>query len=166
MAARELDLKLLDGGKEYLASLERLGLRPDGLFWAFDKTISKFVLVLVTDEYDYAGPLKLSSTLFEAYRKSATPIEIDPFIVRMHSPYHAIIQQMIGFQVKGVSITVSDTKDGPQRDIPLTGPMMTYVADLEISSDWVYRFEIPEKRKTVDLMRKWKRFENNVARAA
>lgn len=166
MAARELDLKLLKSGQEYLKSLERLGLRPDGLFWAFDKTVDIFVLVLVTDEYDYAGPLKLSSTLLEAYRKSETPIEIDPFIVRLHSPFHTIIQKIDGLDGIQSVLSMSETLGGPTHDVVLTGPTITSVADLEIRSDWVYRFEKPEKRKTTDLARNWRRFEKNVAKAA
>ena len=169
MASREIDVKYMEAGVEYLLSLERLGLRPDGLFWAFDKTLDKFVLVLVTEIYDFAGPLALSKTLFEAYNKAATPITIDPFIVRMHSPRHWIVQEIAKYFpfTKGAKLTVQSADGRPRDDVQATANEMTVNAgDLEVSSDWVFRFEKPKKPMTVEIARRWRRFSQNVERLA
>lgn len=168
MASREIDVRFKTGGAEYLHSLERLGLRPDALFWAFDKTVDKFVLVLVTDEYDYAGPFALSKTLIEAYNKAKTPIEIEPFIVRMHSPWQPIIQEMGKFLPFRAEVKQISNPDGTVIE-GLTAKFASLniqVADLEIEDEWIYRFEKPPKRKTVELSRRWRRFAENVAKAA
>jgi hypothetical protein len=170
LASREIDVKFKEGGAKYLRSIERLGLRPDALFWAYDKTVDKFVLVLVTDEYDYVGPMALSKTLFEAYNKAATPIEIDPFIVRMHSPRQWIIKEIgkfLPFKASFVRVTSPDGKPIEGVDqAEFVGPMVVNASDLEVSSDWVYRFEKPKKPKTVELARRWRRFTQNVSRVA
>jgi hypothetical protein len=48
------------------------------------------VLVIVTSLFDFVGPLRLMRLLFDAYDAAATPKEIDPFILRLHSPKHAL----------------------------------------------------------------------------
>ena len=162
MASHAIDLNRKEAGSEYLKSLERLGLRPEALFWAFDKNIDLFVLVLVTDAYDYAGPLSLSKTLLEAYRKAATPREIDPFIVRLHSPKHSIIQEIGRFfpvDVKGAIVRSGD-ETAKIDDVTLA------TSDLEISNHWVYRFEKKNRSKTVDAARHWKRFAHNIEKMA
>lgn len=162
MASRANDLNRMGAGSKYLKSLERLGLRPDAIFWAFDKSIDLFVLVLVTDAYDYAGPLSLSKTLLEAYRKAATPSEIDPFIVRLHSPKHSVIQELGRFFPVDVSGAMVRSSGGMTKIEDLT----VTVLDLEISNHWVYKFEKKNRSKTVDTARHWKRFAGNIKRIA
>ena len=162
MASHTLDLNRREAGGEYLKSLERLGLRPEALFWAFDKNIDLFVLVLVTDAYDYAGPLSLSKTLLEAYRKAATPNEIDPFIVRLHSPKHSIIREIGRFFPVDMSGATVRSVDGTAKINDVTVATL----DLEISNQWVYRFEKKNGSKTVDTARHWKRFTGNIERIA
>ena len=84
----------LRAGAEYLSALRSLGFEPDGLFWAWDKQDEVFVLLLVSAFYDVAGPLSLSKLLFKAYNASITPKEIDPFIVRLHSPLQTYIRSI------------------------------------------------------------------------
>ncbi len=90
MDQRDLGVARYDGGADYLDALRRLKLEPEALFWAYDRTLEQFVLVIVTSLFDFAGPLALMRLLFDAYNASATPKEIDPFILRLHSPKHAI----------------------------------------------------------------------------
>jgi hypothetical protein len=160
--SNDLSLTHRKAGEDYLAALEGLGLRPVCLFWAWDKTVTQLVLVLVTYAFDYAGPLKLSETLFKAYNKAATPKEIDPFLVRLHSPQHAIIGELGKFlPFKGTQMT---HKNGQ----PIIPPvdiisMKTDTYDLEVHSDWVYRFEKSTKvPASIELARRWRRFESKI----
>ena len=59
-------------GRDYLASLQKLGLDPECLFWAHDAAVGRHVLVLVTALYDHVGPLALSRMLFSAYEQAAS----------------------------------------------------------------------------------------------
>jgi hypothetical protein len=169
MASREIDVKFQNGGAEFMSSLERLGLHADALFWAFDRMLNRFVLVLVTDEYDYAGPYAMSKVLFEAYNKAILPIEIDPFIVRVHSPQQWIIQEIgkfLPFSAGEITVSGPDGKPVDHVSGVIAESMNINAADLEIDSRWVYRFEKTKKRKTTELSRRWIRFSQNVARAA
>ena len=166
MGPLALDVSRKEAGADYLASVEMLGLRPTALFWAFDKTLEQFVLVLTTPMFDYAGPLELSKVLIEAYRKSGTPKEIDPFIVQMHSPEHAIIREMAKFMPFNASAaTVSDPSGRPRQDIGIVA-LTINTGDLEVSSNWVYRFEKPAPVKTVEASRRWRRFVDRVDKLA
>jgi hypothetical protein len=148
---RAIEMSRLDAGRDYLAAVERLGLRPTAMFCAFDRTLEQFVLVLTTPLYDYAGPYKLSKILVEAYRRSGTPREIDPFLVRLHSPAHTIIREIAKFipfaTVEGATASVT-------------------AADLTVENRWIYRFERPAALKSVEAARRWDRFVRNVDRLA
>ena len=168
MDPQVLSVARLDAGRAYLAAIEELGLRPSGLFWAWDETVEQFVLVLITHAFDYAGPLALSKTLFAAYNKSGTPQEIDPFIVRLHSPQHAIVHQMANFlpfkaQLGNIKHANGEMiGDGTARLIAVH----FNASDLKVHSDWVYRFEKPAKVQTVDVARRWTRFVDRVDKLA
>jgi len=162
MDQNDLSLTHQKAGREYLGALDSLGLRPSCLFWAWDSTVSQFVLVLVSHAYDYVGPLKLSETLTKAYNKAATPKEINPFMVRMHSPAHTIIREIGKF-----ILTKIEAKDQFASPIEGFATFRTSAADLEVYQRWVYRFEQDVKLpKTVDLSRRWRRFESAVEKLA
>jgi len=146
-----------EGGR-YLASVEALGLRPAAFFWAFDRVTETFVLVLITEEFDAVGPLALSKILFKAYIAEATPRAIDPFIIRLHSPHHQIVQAMDKI------MPLKYTSAGPGAP---AARAITTVAGLEIDGDWVYRFDKPlSTAKTTDVLRRWRRFERNIDKVA
>src|SRR5947209_5983531 len=84
-----------EAGADYLKAVRALGLDPDALLWAYDTVIKKHVLVLVTDMFDFRGPYEVSQLLFQAYNNAGTPREIDPFIVRLHSPKHTIVPELL-----------------------------------------------------------------------
>jgi hypothetical protein len=149
---RTIEISRLDAGRDYLEAVERLGLRPTAMFWAFDRTLEQFVLVLTTPLYDYAGPYQLSQLLVEAYRRSGTPREIDPFLVRLHSPAHTIIREIAKFIPFGTTVEGAAT--------PIAA------ADLIVESRWIYRFEEPAALKSVEAARRWDRFVRNVDRLA
>jgi hypothetical protein len=157
MVERSLPAGFIEAGERYDAALRALGLRPDGLFWAWDKTIRDFVLVLVTRHLDHAGPLELFRLLTRAYNLSATPAEISPFIVRVHSPDQQIIRNLL-------MIDAFD-KEGKRVDyITARGE----IADLEYVNHWVYYWPDLKKKKPhpVSRTREWNRFRRTVEQLA
>ncbi len=159
----ELDLTRREAGSEYLTALQTLGLRPDALFWGFDKVEDRFVLMLVTDMVDLKGPLAVADLLFQAYNASATPKEIDPFVVRLHSPEHALMRQFEPFRDPRVRIS---SPTNPHAFFPDTRVTGVTFGDVEFRSEWIYRFDLPPKRKSVELLRRWNRFARNVDQLA
>lgn len=163
MDTHELEQKYLAAGTDYLSALRKLGLEPDGLFWARDDVVGHCVLVLVTSLYDHAGPYALSDKLFKAYNFAATPREIDPFIVRLHSPQHSLIQQWSNMVISKFEF------HGPDgQPIPLDLGERTYGGGgLNFKHTWVYKFpQAPKKRTPVEASRQWQRFQKNVDRLA
>ena len=73
MDSLNLDVTRKRAGEEFLRSLEILGLRPEALFWAFDRAEDRLVLVLATELFDLKGPLAFFELLVKAYRASALP---------------------------------------------------------------------------------------------
>ena len=164
MDTPKLPVNYLEEGKRYLDDIEALGLRPAAFFWAYDRPLDTFVLVLITEEYDHVGPLELSRHLFKAHNAAVTPSTIDPLIIRMHSPQHQIVREMDKLMPLRISFTPSDGGEPPAEP---WARAVTTVGGLEIDGEWVYRFDKPlADRKTVDILRRWHRFERNVDKAA
>jgi hypothetical protein len=136
------------------------------------KTLEQLVLVVVTSLFDFAGPLALSTLLFKAYNAAATPKDIDPFIIRLHSPRHAIYraaQPLIGARVDEAELK------GRELDRATIAGTVTPFAvsafragDLESFGTWVYKSTPTgaSRSKTVDGERRWKRFERAVEAVA
>ena len=166
MDQRDLGVKRYDAGLDYLAAIRRLKLEPDALFWAYDKTVDNIVLVLVTSLFDFAGPLALTRLLFEAYNASATPKEVDPFILRLHSPKHAIYraaQVHIGNRfdradLKGYALDRATIAG------EITPPVIAsfQAGDIESFGTWVYKSTRSSKTKVLELMQRWRHFEQAV----
>jgi hypothetical protein len=162
MDTPELNLSRQTAGSHYLDALRRLGLEPVALFWAYDTVVKSFVLVLITEFFDYKGPYEISKLLFQAYNAAATPREIDPFIIRLHSPAQSAIKNLrIPTHLHAI-----DQKTG--RPTGEAAEIKTYtLGDLIVSGQWVYKFgRAPKKKSTIDLSRKWSRFERNVTQLA
>lgn len=165
MAVRKLDDLRLKAGSDYLSALISLGLEPDGLFWAFEKAESRWVLALVTNYFDVAGPLNLSEVLFKAYRAAATPREIDPFMVRMFSPKQAFIRDISAF-LANTRITVRDWDEesnsfGQKYLAQERADVAFGNESYEVPINVVYRLKDPRRDK-VDLARKWAGIERRV----
>jgi hypothetical protein len=163
---KDLGLERYDAGQDYLAALRSLKLEPEALFWAYDKGLGQFVLVLVTSLFDFAGPLALTQLLFDAYNAAATPREIDPFIVRLHSPKHTLYRA-----ARSYIATRFDQADlkGALLDRATVGGDVTpsivaafEVGDLESFGPWVYKSTPRSKAKALDQERRWTRFERAV----
>lgn len=138
-------------GAAYFSALERVGLEPDGLFWAWDKIDDRFVLVLVSRFFDIAGPLKLSQLLFRAYRAEITPAAIDPLALRLHSPAQSWLRDLATrqTQIQGASDTGLIYSDDVL-DVPLQP---------------IYRLSI-EPDDAPDLLKYWRLIERNVEQLA
>jgi hypothetical protein len=152
----------IEAGEAFDKALIALGLRADGLLWAWDHTIGHFVLVLVTEHFDHAGPLAIQRTLFAAYDASATPKEISPFVVRLHSPK----QTVVGAMMMGQLLT--------EDEVPIPdAEFRANTADLTYNSAWVYRWPGYNgaksgwtRREPTARNREWRRFASNVDRLA
>lgn len=165
----------MDVGARYLDALRKLGLDPDCLLWAEDEVIGHPVLVLVTDQFDRVGPLDLSRTLFKAYDLAGTPREVNPFILRLHSPRQAIIQEMDNAGFEHVANKKSQLKVAPfaehgsieePRDIARDGLSFS-AGGLKFRMNWVHKWKLPAKRlNAVEAARRWRRFSENVDRLA
>ncbi len=167
MDQRDLGVARYDAGAEYLDALRRLKLEPEALFWAYDRTLGQFVLVIVTSLFDFAGPLALTKLLFDAYNASATPSEIDPFILRLHSPKHALYRAA-QFHI-GNRFDIADLKGRALDRATIAGEVtpplvMSFRAgDLEGFGTWTYKSApVSPKAKTADTERRWRRFESAV----
>jgi hypothetical protein len=164
---KDLGVERYDAGRDYLAALRDLRLEPEALFWAYDQSMGQLVLVLVTALFDFAGPLALTQLLFDAYNAAATPKEIDPFILRLHSPKHALYraaQVHLGSRFDRPSLL-----KGPELDrATISGEFLPPVAfsfragDLESFATWVYKSTPSSRVKAVELGPRWRRFEHAV----
>jgi hypothetical protein len=163
MADEALPAGFIEAGQNYLDSLRRLRFEPDGLFWAWDKTVEEFVLVLVTRHFDYSGPYEIFRLLTLAYNQSATPKEISPFIVRLHSPEQAIIRNLM--------VLDAHDEDG-KRSENITG--RGQIADIEYVNHWVYKWPTvmydqkkkPGRPEGMKRSREFSRFRKEVERLA
>jgi hypothetical protein len=164
---KDLGVERYEAGRDYLAALRHLRLEPEALFWAYDKSMGQLVLVLVTSLFDFAGPLALTKLLFDAYNAAATPKEIDPFILRLHSPKHTLYraaQAHIGTRVDS-----ADLKGAALDRATISGEFKPSAVasfgagDLESFGTWVYKSTpSPKGVKAVELGPRWKRFEHAV----
>ena len=144
----------LRAGAEYLSALRELGLEPDGLLWAWDDTISEFAFVLVTSQLDHVGPLGIYRLLTLAYNVSATPQEISPFVVRLHSPKQLIFQRIhkalnLHIRIEPGEIFQIGSKAG----------------DLSFKSEWIYVLQ-PRRMRPAERVRRWNRFRERAERLA
>jgi hypothetical protein len=166
MDQNDLGLARYDAGRDYLKALRALDLEPESLFWAFDRAIDQFVLVLVTSFFDYAGPLALSELLFKAYRAAATPAEIDPFILRLHSPKQTIYRELLFALMTTGTIEAGWQIDDYYRavlagDRQQTGVFKFNYAELEGFGAWIYTAK-KKQTKLIDVARPWDRFSHKI----
>lgn len=151
----------LRAGADYLAALQKLGLNPECLFWADDEVVGHSVLVLVTHHFDRVGPLALSDLLFRAYDAAATPREINPFVLRLHSPEQAIVRELA--KVFALNVRAQNA-DGSKADF---AKVYINAGGLKFDRDWIYRWDLSEREPSRMVMaRQWRRFANNVNRLA
>lgn len=152
-------------GSEFLKAVQQLGLRPEGLLWAHDRTIDRFVLVLITAQFDYEGPAEIYRLLTLAYRASATPREINPFIIRVHSVNQSIVSAIKRAIEHPMPIS-AETRDAAGE---ITSHPHIHIhqlaGDLSFKSEWVYHFKI-DRLRPAERSRRWKSFVARVEHLA
>jgi hypothetical protein len=140
-------------GEEYLSSLQKLGLDPECLFWSFDEVVGYHVLVLATSTYELAGPTAIARTLFQAYKASATPRTLNPFLVRIHSLDHTFIQET------AANRELYDGLNDPANNFVIGREGMRW------HKDWFYKFSI-QKKGRLYIERHWTTYRRNVEKLA
>jgi hypothetical protein len=147
----------LEAGRDFWTALRQLGLVPEALFWAQDKSIGEFALVLITSHFDTKGPTEIYRLLTQAYNLAATPATISPFIIRLHSPSQAISEAILEGEYSTNADFAYFTLDR---------------GDLKYRDKWIYTAKYKNGRVKVNKLspveraRQWKRFKENVERLA
>lgn len=166
MAAPDLEEKALSAGQDYAAAMEKLGFDMQALFWAYDLEIETHVLVLITDFFDHMGPLEISRKLFRAYNLAATPQNIDPFVIRLHSPQQTAAREYLNFVRSGWTIQ-KVTKAGDREPVDVQAKILSLdTYGLHLRPEWAIRLWPQPKRSSVDISRRWQRFSRNLEKLA
>jgi hypothetical protein len=184
MDREDLSPALLKAGQEYLESLRRLRLNPEGLLWSRVNELSpvKFNnggdvteglkdlpsgdwhLVLITSVIDEGGPSALNQLLFKAYDASATPKEISPFIVEVMSAKSSFVQRLL-FALNNPMGAISiqyKTADGQTITQPSNSDSeQTLVGGLWFDRKWIYHLTGLRERHA-DRKRHWREFMQSV----
>lgn len=146
-------------GREYLAALRKLGFQPDIVAWALatpSPEVTRHELLIVTSWVDTIGPLPIYDLLFEAYDNSATPKEIDPFVVSLFSH-----QTQVAIDLNSAAIVADDA-----RNDPTSRPMMILgMLDYATVPEWIL-FHRTAKSTRFEDARRFAAFKTNVARLA
>ncbi len=159
-AVIEIERKL-KAGREYAAALKRLGFTPDALLWAHvgaeDKGASgaEMELLIVSSWVDQVGPKAIYDLLFEAYDLSATPKEIDPFVVSLFSP-----KTQVALDLRGAMDTTRKKVSSDFRPMFVLGMLDYYTVP-----DWIILYRASKSNQFEDL-RRFHAFQNNVAQLA
>lgn len=152
----------LKGGREYLTALKKLGFIPDALLWAGvgdQAADGAMELLIVTSWVDEIGPKAIYDLLFEAYDASATPKDIDPFIVTLFSP-----ETQIAIDLKNAIYTLrSDARAKPSKEVRPV--LFLGMMDYYTIPSWII-FSRPSKSDHFDILRRFHAFQNNVAKLA
>lgn len=154
----EMERKL-KAGREYAAALKRLGFTPDALLWAGvggQAAEAKMELLIVSSWVDRVGPKAIYDLLFEAYDASATPKEIDPFIVSLFSP-----QTQVAIDLRGAIHTLRSKPLGDDARPMFVLGMMDYFT----IPDWIIAHRT-SKSAHFDDLRRFHAFQNNIAQLA
>jgi hypothetical protein len=163
---RQLGLARYDAGERFLSAVKSLGLNPTALFWAYDARDDEFVLVLVSNFFDFAGPLKLMRLLTTAHSNAALPPEISPFMLRVHSPRQRIFHELklhlktwVG--EKGVEKPDFDRSVIAGDREPFANVEFSY-GDLVGNGAWIYQLASDKAAPAATAEREWSRFDRNV----
>ncbi len=154
MAVHEISEKLLLAGREFYEQIKKLGLRPEACLWMVDEK-DNAVLSLVWSGIDKYGPYQISKLLFEAYRKTIVPREIDPFMIDLRSPKDILGAQLLNNHTAAKWYRLNQKNSETGEEIIL----------FKWSTEWVYHIQ-KKKRTPVEVSRDWARFNESIALAA
>jgi hypothetical protein len=146
---------------DYLSALRKLGLTPEAVLWAYDEVFEDYVLILLTDHFDKAGPTEIYRLLTRAYNAAATPKKISPFSIRLHSPKQNIAQIIRDASASMLSVQ----KRGGPYDSSGKQNLFLKFNELWIRWDWVVHYKAT-KRTPVERAQEWRRFSERVERLA
>jgi hypothetical protein len=167
MDTPDLAPEQLAAGRDFIMSLDKLGLHSSLGLWAYSEASENLVLILVTDFFDYRGPLEIYERMFKAYNATALPHSIDPFIVQFCSPRQILGTRLTEFGKLKIVFSNSETKTS-------TTDAAVALDDLKTHTSWILTNDFDpslqmmkrKKTKTVEIARKWTRFAENVDKLA
>jgi hypothetical protein len=154
----EMDRRM-KAGREYVSSLRKLGFDPEIAVWVIPNQRpegSDMELILVTSWADNIGPKAIYDLLFEAYDASATPREIDPFVVTLMSPQTQVAQDL-----RGGLLTMRHENFGPE-DRPM---FILGMFDYTTVPQWIVAHRDVKPARFEDL-RRFAAFQRNVTSLA
>lgn len=160
-----IDMVLPEGyyaaGSAYLRDLRKLGLHPEALMWAHDKEADRFVLLMVWSGMEKYGMLRLSELLFQAYRTSLLPRQINPFDVHVFN-YDHTVSELLRYEPPKASVWQKYF-----HGIPNNWPAEFEANDhiYLLNKSWVYH-RSDTKRSTLKVGAEWRRFQKSVETAA
>jgi hypothetical protein len=153
----------LKAGRDYLASLRKLGFEPEAAFWALpgsDESEDNYQLIIISSWVHTIGPLAVYDLLFEAYDASATPKEIDPFCVSLFSPKSRIA---VDFWNAVRTFEVAKARDADSQSLI---PMMVLgVFDYCTTSEYILSNRRVTSTRFNDA-RRFNAFKSNIAKLA
>lgn len=156
MDTPKLTLERSSAGHRFDDSLKKLGLDAQVVTWLYSKSAEAFILYVVTDFFDFKGPLEVSRLFFKAYNASAVPQEIDPFNVEFHS-----IKHIEAGQVASMASVQTYDESGQKHERPRVWNV-SIGEDFLWETDWLISKRLFQDRPSVELSRKWKTFQNNI----
>jgi hypothetical protein len=112
--------------------------------------------ILVTSWTDNIGPKAIYDLLFEAYDVSATPREIDPFVVTLISP-----QTQVANDLKAALVTMRQENFGPEHRPMFILGMLDYTT----IPQWIVSHREVKPARFEDL-RRFAAFQRNVTALA
>lgn len=163
MAQEPLSEERREAGGDYLAALQRLGLKPEGLLWAFHQERKELQLAMVTSLVDRIGSLDIYKVLMQAYDAAGTPKSVDPFIVSLYSPNSIFATGLKGaYDIEIAGNPHGKLSTGETVDL---GEIWFQAGSFTFRKSWVYVAlrRAPESRHQI---KEWDRFRHNVERLA
>ncbi|WP_427025063.1 hypothetical protein ACP4J4_03780 [Aureimonas ureilytica] len=172
MAEELMTAERIEAGRTYLAALNELGFRPEGAMWSLRANEPETLeLSLFSALVDRIGTGAIFDALFKAYEGAKTPRSFDPWLVGLYSPNQLFFKAIAGYPFEhlssreGVAFLMIQGKEYEMRGQSVRIPESEIVR--MVQPDWVYR--VPEGDRSspsIEIVRRWKRFEQMVREAA
>lgn len=144
----------MEAGRDYLVSLNALGLYPEGLLWAYHEERDEMVLAIVSSIVDRVGPKEIYEVLFEAYEKAGTPASIDPWIVSVFSPKSIFTDDFRAMMAMDVHAQAAGGAE-------IASVLLSVTDGYVFEKEWVYIAQTRNDQSKHQVA-EWKRFRQNV----
>lgn len=161
MAKEPVTDEMMSAAREFDSALVSVGFKANVVMWAVDHEVDQAVLVVLTDFYDFEGPLAILEMIFKAYRKSLLPKAIDPFSVRVHSVDQKEISKLCNVARGLVKVQKGDarTRKGEGALFDIDG--MT-VSGLEAHTSWLVSQHNRKKADRFSMRRQWSKISERI----